>query len=362
MNRVFKQDGKQTMLDINKLPRLQPNSAAPLPRKSAVWRKATDFFAGSRGIVALFLLLFLSIAMLNLYVERRLKAQVYAVFKEIGANGFGVSYQPKSSFADFTGGLYLDNVVLTAPAKMGGWTLKTGRMNVSANPLTGKIKLKFNGTHSLSTNRFSDARLIVGEGTAVIGASPLSVSVTVQNAQAASPQYWAGFGIKSAVLHFERNSESGAAFDITANDVSLPSGIAPPLPPTVGYLFVKGTVAELPAERSAPVLTDWIDNGGLLEIEQAEAIWLPFMAQLSGTVGLDASFSATAAGVGKVYGFFDLLDRLAKVGAVSPSQVSLAKIVLGERVKQATGETRPSLSASFSLQDGKVYAGQVPLN
>ena len=360
MNPVFKQDGKQTMLDINKLPRLQPNSAAPLPRKSPVWRKAAVFFAGSRGIVALFLLLFLSVSMLNLYVERRLKAQVYAVFKEIGANGFGVSYQPKSSFADFTGGLYLDNVVLTAPAKMGGWTLKTGRMNVSANSLTGKIKLKFNGTHSLSTNRFSDARLIVGEGTAVIGTS--SFSVTVQNVQTASPKNWTGFDIKDAVLHFNRDSESGAVFDLTANDVSLPSGIAPPLPPTVGYLFVKGTVAELPAERSAPVLTDWINNGGLLEIEQAEAIWLPFMAQLSGTVGLDASFSATAAGVGKVYGFFDLLDRLAKVGAVSPSQVSLAKIVLGERVKQATGETRPSLSASFSLQDGKVYAGQVPLN
>ena len=99
------------MLDINKLPRLQPNSAARFAEKRAKAKEIAAFFTSSRGIVVLFIFIFVLASMLNLYAERRLKAQVYAVFKEIGANGFGVSYRIKSSFADFTGGVDRKSVV-----------------------------------------------------------------------------------------------------------------------------------------------------------------------------------------------------------------------------------------------------------
>lgn len=350
------------MLDINKLPRLQPNSAGQFAEKRAKAKEIAAFFTSSRGIVVLFIFIFVLASMLNLYAERRLKAQVYAVFKEIGANGFGVSYRIKSSFADFTGGVHLDGVVLTAPAKMGGWELKTSRLNVSANPLTGKIGLKFSGTHSLKTKTAADIRFIIGEGEAVIQKSPAVLSVSVKNIQTASPQNWTGFTVGDIAFHAEKTVPSALSFDLTVNRTTPPAALVPPLSPTADYLYLKGSLPASTDDDGTPLLTKWLNGGGIVEIGQAELIWQPFMAQLSGTIGFDDGYEPTAAAVGKVYGFFDFLDKLAQTGTVSQSQVSLAKIVLGERVKQAAGEVRPSLSSAFSLQNGKVYAGQVPLN
>ena len=350
------------MLDINKLPRLQPNSAARTEKKRITAKEIAGFFTSSRGIVAVFVFIFVLVSVLNLYAERRLRAQVYAAFKEIGANGFGVSYRIKSSFADFTGGVHLDGVVLTAPAKMGGWELKTARLSVSANPLTGKIDLKFSGTHSLKTQTNDDIRFIVDEGEAVFQKSPAALSVSVKNVQTASPKNWAGFAVGDIAFRAEKAGESEVAFDLTVNRTTPPDALTPPLPPVADYLYLKGSLPCPSADDAAPVLTKWLNSGGIVEIGQAEAIWQPFMAQLSGTIGFDDGFEPTAAAVGKVYGFFDLLDKLAQTGAVGQSQVSLAKIVLGGRVKQAAGEVRPSLTSAFSLQNGKIYAGQVPLN
>ena len=58
-------------------------------------------------------------------------------FKEIGANGFGVSYkEPKSSFLALQSGLYLDDLTVTAPKSMGGWQFKAGRISITLNPLS----------------------------------------------------------------------------------------------------------------------------------------------------------------------------------------------------------------------------------
>lgn len=348
------------MLDINKLPQLQSNPSLKKADASFRLRRLSAFLTEKRGLTVVSLFLFLMYLALCLYSEHTLKAEVYAVFKEIGANGFGVSYQARSSFSNLTGGLYLDNVVLTAPQQMGGWQLNTGRLVVSSGFLSRTVTVRFSGTHSLKTGRFNDARFILDDASLVVSPAPSTVKIRIKKLQTASPDALAGLSVQEAALDF---SAATGAFSLTANNAAPPASVTPPLAPSFSYLSVSGIVAGVPAkDRQAPVLTDWINRGGLIEIAQAEAIWLPFMAQLSGTASFDRAYSLTAAGTGKVYGFFDLLDRLEKIRAVSPSQVSLAKIVLGERVRKIPGEARPSLTTSFGIQNKTVYAERVPLN
>lgn len=348
------------MLDINKLPQLQPVLPSKKSNRPPRSKRLVVFFAGRRGLTTVCAALFLTYLTLCLYGEHRLKAEVYTVFKEIGANGFGVSYQVRSSFAGLAGGLHLDNVVLTAPRKMGGWQLKTGRLVVSAGLFSRAATVRFNGTHSLKTDRFDDARFIAEDAKLTVAPAPLTVNVRIKKLQTASPDALAGLSVQDAALDF---SAATGKFSLTVNEAAPPASVTPPLAPSFSYLSVSGTVTDIPDKnRQAPVLTEWINNGGLIEITRAEAVWLPFMAQLSGTASLNADYALTAAGTGKVYGFFDLLNRLEKIRAVSPSQVSLAKIVLGERVRQMPGEALPSLTTSFGIQNQTVYAERIPLN
>ena len=350
----------EKMLDINKLPQLQSVLPSKKSNRPTCSRRLAVFFTGKRGLITAFAVLFLMYLALCLYSEHRLKAEVYTVFKEIGANGFGVSYQARSSFAGLAGGLHLDNVVLTAPRQMGGWQLKTGRLVVSAGLFSRAATIRFNGTHSLKTDRFDDARFILDDAKLTVAPAPLTVNVRIKKLQTASPDALAGLSVQEASLSF---SAATGNFSLTMNGAVPPASVTPPLAPSFSYFSVSGTVTDIPDKnRQAPVLAEWINNGGLIEITRAEAIWLPFMAQLSGTASLDNNYTLTAAGTGKVYGFFDLLNRLEKIRAVSPSQVSLAKIVLGERVRQMPGEALPSLTTSFGIQNQTVYAERVPLN
>lgn len=336
------------MLDVDKLPRLQSNGFSNKRN-----HKLSVRLSGVRGIYAAFLVVFLLYLILCLYCERRLKAQVYAVFKEIGANGFGVSYRQKSSLADFTGGLFLDDVVLTAPAQMGGWRLEAGRITVGANPFSRTVRIGLSGTYALQTAAVGDARFTIEKGKLSISKNQ-TVELRLKNIRAASPQAWAGFSVGDVSADF---SATNGDFSLTVEKMLLPSK---ELPPTVDYWTVSGKATGFAAaDRQAPLLTDWINNSGLLEIASCEIIWKPFMARLSGTASFDSEYRLTAAGTGKFYGFFDLLDRLEKAKAVSPSQVSMAKIVLGERVKTTAGETIPSFSASFGYQKSTLYIGKV---
>ena len=85
------------------------------------------------------------------------------------------------------------------------------------------------------------------------------------------------------------------------------------------------------------------------------------MASFSGTFGVNNSFELIGASVAKVYSFFELLDMLEKGEYIRPSRVSVAKVVLGEKLKTETGETQASITTPFSFQSGKIYAGPVLL-
>lgn len=363
------------MLDTSKLPHLQPKeekkpAEEDIPEET-LWEQILHVFSGPKGVMlscGIALLIYISVCFQG---ERALRTGVYAVLKEMGADGFGVSYSAPSSYLALKSGLYLDDLVITAPEKMGGWVLRAGRVTVTASPFFPRsVSVRMNGTHSLTTKRIGDIRLVVGKGEAELTLPSKKEGVSLQaefkNIQAVAPKSMDGFAVSDFSLSAQAapGKEDGGpvyALSLTSGGISLPAYLSQYLPPQIQYIRFNGTASGFSAQRTKPFLTDWTDNSGLIEISQGEVIWEPFMAQITGTVGFTASYDMIGALIAKMYNFFDLLDAFEKGGYVRLSQVSLAKIVLGQQMKQEEGESQPSISAPVSLQDGRIYAGQVLL-
>lgn len=351
------------MPDVRKLPQLKPMTEKD-PEKAPVLERICDFlFMGKRGIfffVAAVLILYL---LFCAAAERALKNGVYNIMREIGSNGFGVSYTTALSYRDLTSGLYIDDFVLTAPEAMGGWTLKTGRLSISAFPFSNKIFLRFDGTHSLTVRNIGDIRLVVGRGEIVyekpVGSKPFAVRISLGGMTAAAPKSMTGFAVPSLDASLAPEGETAFSFDVKAGNATLPAYLSQHLPESVEYLLLRGKLTGFSEKREKPLWTDWTDNGGLVELERGELIWKPFMAQTSGTVAFDAAYKMSAALTARLYGFFDLLDALEAGSYLHGAQVSLAKVVLGENLKKEDGEAIESLTTPVSFQNGLFYAGPV---
>lgn len=364
------------MLDSSKLPHLQPQRPAERqddPQEETVWEQIIGVFSGKRGVLlasCLSLLIYVSVCFQG---ERLLRDGVYNVLKELGEDGFGISYSAPSSYLAFKSGLNLDDIVITAPEKMGGWTLKAGRITVTGNPFTPRtIEINANGTHSLTTKTIGDIRLIVGKGEITLHLpskdEPLSLEAVFKNIQTAAPKSMEGFAVADFSLTLNQNAVSAESGDIppvfftaVSNNIRLPAYMAQHLPALAEYVHFSGVVSELTADAEKSLLTNWTQSGGTAEITRGEIIWKPFIASFSGTFGFNESFEMIGASVAKVYGFFDLLDMLEKGGYMRSSHVSVAKVVLGEKLKRDAGEPQTSLTSPFSFQSGKIYAGPVLL-
>lgn len=363
------------MVKAEKLPRLDPR------RQSGHWSEQQDEplpdldRTFSRFLRRYVFLLLVPLALVGygaycFHVERLLQKHVYAVFSEIGANGFGVSYsKPKPTFLAFTGGLFIDNPVLTAPKKLGGAALKTGGVELSVNPLSPDVvTAQMSGAFSVTAPDGRETRFQVENVTAQIFKPikdrPLRVRITLENLVAVSGAD--GFGIHAASLEFSRTKDPAdaklAAYDyqLALNGVRMANAWRP-LPEYMALLSVSGKVRGISAARRKPLLEDWLDNAGTLEISKGQIVWTPFKSVFSGAFGPDPDFHGTLAAHAKVFGFFDLLNALGAKGIIRPTDLSVAKIVLGQKLKVEHGDSAYSLTLPFSWQSGKFYAGQLLL-
>ena len=363
------------MIDPNKLPHLQPQRPDSTTeddfQEESLFEQVIHLFSGKKGVFLACSISFMIYISVCFQGERLLRSGVYNVLKELGEDGFGISYSAPSSYLAFKSGLNLDDVVITAPEKMGGWVLKTGRITVTSNPFTPKtIEIKANGTHALITKVIGDIRLIVGSGEITLHMpsknAPLSIDAVFKNIQAAAPKSMDGFAIADFSLTVQKNvahenTIPPMSFSIVASNIRLPAYITQHFPARAEYVRLNGILSGLTTNAEKSLLTNWTETGGTMEITQGEIIWKPFMASFSGTFGFDNSFEMIGAAVAKVYGFFDLLDMFENGGYIRTSHVSVAKVVLGEKLKKDPGENQASLTSPFSFQSGKIYAGPILL-
>ena len=366
------------MLDTSKLPRLQPQSQSPdsedeRPQESLPHQIYAAFFS-KKGVIYLtcaFVLIYISMCVQG---ERLIQQGLYKIFKDLGQDGFGISYNAPSSYFAFKSGVNLDDLVITAPEQMGSWILTTGRITVSSTPFTPRqVTIRFNGTHSLKTKTIGDIRLIIGQGEAELRLpdkkEPLSLNLSLKQVQTASPKSMEGFFISDLELHAaqippmkndEKKDSIPLRFSLHSDAIHLPAYLSGHLPPMLQKFDAQGILSGRSNLQINSFLTGWLNSSGTVEIEQSDIVWPPFSAQMTGTFSLNDSFELIGAGIAKTYGFFELLDMFQKGDYLRPRRVSVAKVVLGEQMKQDAAR-KPFLSSAFSIQAGKIYTGPVLL-
>ena len=303
------------MLDPNKLPHLQPQkpeSKEDQPQEFLL-SQIISAFSSKKGLTYLccaFVLIYISLCVQG---EHLLRQGVYRVFKELGQEGFGVSYNAPSSYLAYKSGLNLDDLVVTAPEKMGGWVLKTGRISISSTPFTPRtVIIKVNGTHSLTTKTIGDIRLIVGQGDFKLHLpsrkEQLTVSGDLKNIQSASPKSMAGFSVSdlslTAALSQDSADKASVPFTFQADQIHLPAYMAQHLPPVLQTVRLNGTFSDITNDETKTFLANWMNNSGTAEIKQGEIDWHPFSASFNGTFGLNGSYELIGAGIAKMQGFF----------------------------------------------------------
>lgn len=361
------------MLDTGKLPHLQPSpkttkEETPPP---SLLQQIISAFSGRKGLLCLtgsFILIYMTLCVQG---ERLLRQGLYNVFKDLGEDGFGISYSAPSSCLAYKSSLDLDDLVITAPEKMGGWVLKAGRISISSTPFTPRnISLKINGTHSLTTKTIGDIRLIIGQGDIRIRLpyknSPFSLNLSLKQVQTGAPKSMDGFFVSDLDLTAEQTlknpeekTSSPIRFSFKADAIHLPAYMTAHLPPMVESVELSGDLSGLPF-NAVSFLNGWLNNSGTAEIRHGEIYWPPFRASLTGTFGLNNSFELIGAGTAVTEGFFPLLDMLQKGDYLRTKRVSVAKVVLGEQAEMKE-DGKQSLTSAFSIQYGKIYIGQVLL-
>ena len=359
------------MLNLKELPRLDPrtkNTPPPSKENLPSVQQAFSLFL-KRYCVLLFVPALIFYFIYCNRTEKTLQNGVYEVLREIGSNGFGVKYsKPKGSFFAFTGGIYIDDLVLIAPEKMGGATIKASRIELSANPLNPQnVLVQMHGAFSVTKKDGTEIRLQVQEMQARFFAqnskkSP-SLKITVENLISISGihHFKLGFlSLETSQRSVEMNGQMSFDYVLDVNQLRLADEWRP-LPELAEFVRLEGIVQGISSRRDKPLIDDWLKNSGTLEIKKGEIVWQPLMSEFSATFGINPSFQSIVAASAKVYGFFNFLDILERMNVVRSADVSVAKIVLGQRLKVEDGETRLSLTSPFTWQFGKFYAGPVLL-
>ncbi|MBO4643708.1 MAG: DUF2125 domain-containing protein [Alphaproteobacteria bacterium] len=360
------------MLDPSKLPHLQPQTQKKQEDdtpEEPLTRQIISAFSSKKGLFYLccaFALIYITLCVQG---EHLLRQGLYNALKDLGQDGFGISYQAPSSYLALKSGLNVDDLVITAPETMGSWVLKAGRVTISSTPFTPRdVTIKVNGTHSLTTKTIGDIRLIVGHGDIKLRLpykkEPLSVVLNLKQVQTAAPKSMEGFFISDLTLTAEqvieaseKQDNSSMRFDFRSDNVHLPAYMSRHLPPILQTAEFKGLLSGVVFNDAKSFLTGWLNSSGTVEIEKGDLLWPPFGASITGTFGLNDSFELIGAGIINAQGFFPLLDMLQNGDYLRSSRVSVAKVVLGKQIK--TGDV---LTSPFSVQAGKIYIGQVLLH
>ena len=365
------------MLDTSKLPHLKPQTQTKQEDNApevSLMRQIIFVFSSKKGLFYLcsaFVLIYLTLCVQG---EHLLRQGLYNTLKDLGQDGFGISYHAPSSYLAFKSGLNLDDLVITAPEKMGGWVFKAGRITITSTPFTPRnITIKINGTHSLTTKTIGDIRLIIGQGDIKLRLphkkDPFSVTFNLKQVQTAAPKSMEGFFISDLSLsakqvfeNHEKQDKDAMRFSLSSSVVHLPAYMNRHLPPVLQTADFKGLMSGVVFNDAKSFLTGWLNSSGTVELEQGEILWPPFDASITGTFGLNGSFEPIGAGIIKAQGFFELLDMFQNGNYLLPRRVSVAKVVLGEQIKMEKNETTPSLTTAFSIQSGKLYIGQILLH
>lgn len=299
------------------------------------------------------------------FTEETVKKQIDNVLVELNSNGFGVSYKISRSFNSSIGGLYIDDFSLTAPENMGGWTFKSSRIPVQCYPLTRKVTFNLSGTHSLDAKTIKKILFVVNDAKLIVTDMDHKdypeIDFNLRGLTAASPASMIGFGINFWTFKFAPK-DLKYTYDFKLYETSLPAYMKQHLPKKMEYLSLIGEVKGFSESRKKPLLLDWWENNGIVDITAGEMIWSPFMSKFNGTFSFDNRYSVSGSGMGTFYNLFTLVDAYEKAAYIKQSSASMTKIVLGNMLTRKKGESQDSISAPINYQNKAFSIGPVRLD
>ena len=155
-----------------------------------------------------------------------------------------------------------------------------------------------------------------------------------------------------------------AVLTLTADaaDLVLPAGDWP-LGPRIGSAGLNLTLMGPlpPAGAPLPRATAWRDGGGTLELQRIALEWGPLNLTGSATLALDEHMQPMGAATARIAGYAATLDALAATHMIGAGAARTAKAVLG-LMAQTPGNGGPAeVDVPFTLQDGTLSVGRIPL-
>ena len=196
---------------------------------------------------------------------------------------------------------------------------------------------------------------------------PPFLDVAVDRLRAATPAA-ADAGVDSLRLHLDlraeaQSGEPAMAFVLSAEAITLPSGMARPLGPRIASLALDGALnGPVPAGRTpAEWVAAWRDGGGSLEVHHLALAWGPLDLSGSATLALDDQLQPMGTGSARLVGYGETLDALATHAAISRSAATAAKAVLSLLANSPDDGSPPDVEVPLTLQYRTLSMRQVPL-
>jgi hypothetical protein len=124
--------------------------------------------------------------------------------------------------------------------------------------------------------------------------------------------------------------------------------------------FDLAIMGRVPPGSWRQALAAWRDEGGTLELKQADLQWGSLWLQMNGTLALDGDMQPTAAMTASILNHDALIDAAVAAGTISQKDGILVKLALDVLARhQARGQTQ--LTVPVTLQDGELSIGRATI-
>lgn len=212
-------------------------------------------------------------------------------------------------------------------------------------------------TARLSARAATGSVVVSGDGGATLwfGLSEPSADVP-EHLAAREAGLWLTLPAHQPEQHTER--AVGAALDVRG--LTLPIVPAPLHNPIDEIAFGVTLMGAVSAGSPREAAVAWRDSGGTLEIDHVAAHWGALAVSGSGTLALDRDLQPMGAFSGAVEGYDELMSVLVATGRVRAGDANIARLALGMLARRGP-DGRPSISTSFTLQNGEMFLGPAKL-
>ncbi len=328
-------------------------------------KRLTALGAGLLAIAILYSAAWFGVSLLMLraaehWIETQRQHGAVITYGEPTFSGFPM--RPVIAFPDVSAAL---------PKAEGGWAWNTARIRLSVSWSLNDLTFDMSGAHAFTgpwPQGIATLNITAPTATARLHINDTGdLDATHVNSEGVSIA-WTG---QEPLLKMDRLSLDVAMTDspqlvskiiFETDNVMLPDVVPTPMSRTIRRIRltteIQGPLNKGPLPR---VLESWRTAGGDLEIRDIYLDWEPLTASGTGTAALDDALQPMGAFTFKFTGFFAAVDALKTQGLVTPSNASLAKIVLGFLAKAPAGGGAPELSLALTIQDRKLMAGPAPL-